>query len=144
MTQQRWIRIALAYLALQGIQIGVWALFAPQSFYDGFPGFGLSWIAVDGPYNEHLVRDVGALQLALAAVFIAAAVRLERTMITTACVAALIWGVPHFIYHLFNTEGLGTGDQIGVLGGLGFFAALPVAVLILVRKVDLAPLANGS
>ena len=35
-------------------------------FYDDFPGLGRSWVAADGPYNEHLVRDVGALNLALA------------------------------------------------------------------------------
>ena len=38
----------------------------PRSFYDDFP-LGRGWIAASGgAYNEHLVRDVGALFLALA------------------------------------------------------------------------------
>ena len=131
MTRERWIRIALGYLALQNLQIGLWALFSPKSFYDGFPGLGRGWIAVDGPYNEHLVRDVGALELALMAVFVIAVVNMERTSIRTACVAALVWGVPHFIYHLLNTDGLTVGDQVGLLGGLALYAIIPVAVLVL-------------
>ena len=46
---------------------------APKSFYEDFPGAGRVWVAVDGPYNEHLVRDVGSLNLALAFVAVAGA-----------------------------------------------------------------------
>lgn len=136
MTLRLWIRIALGYLALQSLQIGVWALFAPRSFYDGFPGLGRGWIAVDGPYNEHLIRDVGALQLALVVVLVSAAVTLGPTMLRVASGAALVWGVPHFIYHLANREGLTTGDQVGILGGLGLFAALPLAVIWWSQQID--------
>jgi hypothetical protein len=135
MNPTRWIRLALAYLALQGVQIGLWALFAPRSFYDGFPGLGRGWISVDGPYNEHLIRDVGALNLGLAVVFIWAAATVDRTLVRCASVAALVWGVPHFPYHLFNTEGLSAGDQVGVLGGLGLFAALPVFILVTLARL---------
>ena len=58
-------RITLAVLAVQGLVLGCWAAFAPRSLYDDFPGFGHHWVVVDGPYNEHLVRDVGSLFLAL-------------------------------------------------------------------------------
>ena len=37
----------------------------PAAFYDDFPGLGRMWVAPDGPYNQHLVRDVGELNLAL-------------------------------------------------------------------------------
>src|SRR4029078_1859716 len=78
MTYQRWIRIALGYLALISLEIGVWAQFFPRSFYDHYPGLGRTWVAVDGPYNEHLVRDVGGLNLGLAAVLIVALVTLSQ------------------------------------------------------------------
>src|SRR3954471_13364403 len=58
-------RVVLALLAFTSAGIGVWAAFAPRAFYDKFPGLGQVWVAVDGPYNEHLVRDFGALNLAL-------------------------------------------------------------------------------
>jgi hypothetical protein len=62
---QRWL---LAILSLSAAQAGGWALIARRSFYDSFPGLGRHWIAVTGPYNEHFVRDIGGLYLALLAV----------------------------------------------------------------------------
>ncbi|WP_109639388.1 hypothetical protein [Lentzea atacamensis] len=44
---------------------GVWAAAFPLSFYNDFPGPGLHWVAALSPYNEHLARKVGALNLAL-------------------------------------------------------------------------------
>ena len=77
MTYRRWIRIALGYLAFVSLEVGIWAQFAPRSFYDDFPGLGRAWVRVDGPFNEHLVRDVGGLNLALAAAVLAIAHRGE-------------------------------------------------------------------
>lgn len=133
MDQRLVLRIVFGYLALQSIQIGAWALLAPRSFYDGFPGFGRGWVAVDGPYNEHLIRDVGALNLALAVLAVAAAVRLSRELVTVAAAAALVWGVPHFLYHLFNTDGLSGSDAAASLTGLAVFVAAPLGALWLVR-----------
>lgn len=126
-------RIALGYLALVSLQIGVWAVLAPRSFYDDFPGLGRSWVAADGPYNEHLVRDVGALNLAFAVLVIAAAVRVSRTLVTIASMAALVWGVPHLLYHVVNADVLDTGDAVASIGGLAAFVILPVALLVWAR-----------
>jgi len=118
MTHRLAVRLGLGWLTLSALQIGVWALLAPQSFYDGFPGFGRSWVAADGPYNEHLVRDVGALNLAIAALLIYAAIRLTRELVTIAAIASLVWGAPHLLYHLFHTEGLSAADNFFSLSGL--------------------------
>lgn len=133
MTHTRWFRIALGYLAFSSVQLGVWALLAPRSFYDSFPGFGRAWLSVDGPYNEHFVRDFGALNLALAVVLIWAAVTLSRQLVFAASAASLAWGVPHVLYHLANTDGLSGGDVAASVGGLALFAALPVMVIITAR-----------
>lgn len=133
-TAGRWLRVSLAYLTLFSLLVGVWALVAPRSFYDDFPGFGRVWVSVDGPYNEHLIRDVGALNLALAVVFVAAAVSLARTLVMVAAGAAAVWGIPHLVYHLVNTDGLGTGDVIASLGGLILFAALPAALVAIALR----------
>ena len=140
MTYRRWIRIALAYLALVSLEIGVWAQFAPRSFYDHFPGLGRAWVNVDGPYNEHLVRDVGGLNLGLAAVLIVAFITLSRPTIIAAAAATLLYGVPHLIYHVVNTDGLDGVDVAVSLGGLAMFAALPIALIALVagRRIELA------
>lgn len=44
----------------------------PRSFYDDFPGGGIAWVSVDGPYNEHLIRDIGAWSLGTTVVVLAA------------------------------------------------------------------------
>jgi hypothetical protein len=128
MTPQRIVRVALAVLAVIGLQVGTWAAFAPQSFYDDFPGAGRVWVAVDGPYNEHLVRDVGALNLALAVVAIVAFVTLSRAAVLAAGGAWLAYGAPHLVYHLRHLEPLADGDDIAV----PFTLALNVVVAALV------------
>ena len=124
-----WTRVGLGYLTLVSVQIGLWAQFAPRSFYDDFPGLGRAWVSVDGPYNEHLVRDVGGLYLALTVLLVGAIVTLSRTMIVVACIAVLVSGVPHFVYHVLNRDDLSTGDLAASLTGLALFAAVPVALL---------------
>lgn len=121
----------LAYLTIVSAQIGVWALLAPRSFYDDFPGLGRAWVSVDGPFNEHLIRDVGALNLALAAMFVAAMVRLSRELVTMAGVVALAWGIPHTIYHLANTGVLSSSDVAISLLGLVLFVAVGGALIFL-------------
>jgi len=137
MTHRTWIRIALGYLSLTNLQLGLWALLAPQSFYDDFPGLGRAWVAVDGPYNEHFVRDFGALNLALLVLFVSAAITLSRPLVVTASVAALVWGIPHLGYHVFNTETLeSTSDVVASLGGLALFAAIPLALMATSSRLE--------
>ena len=59
-----WIRIVLAFLSLGELAVGVWALFLPRSFYEDIPSPGREWISTLGPYDEHLMRDVGEFYLA--------------------------------------------------------------------------------
>jgi hypothetical protein len=129
MTPRTVVRIALGILALVGIQVGLWAAFAPRSFYDDFPGSGRVWVAVDGPYNEHLVRDVGALNLALAVVAIVAFVTLSRTAVLAAGGAWLAYSLPHFVYHLRHLDPLADGDQIAVPVSLGLNVLVAALVL---------------
>src|SRR5579862_5293670 len=93
------LRVVLGVLVVSATSVGAWAAFAPRSFYEKFPGLGQVWVAVDGPYNEHLVRDVGSLNLALAVVTLCALVTLARATIVASALAWLAYGVPHFVYH---------------------------------------------
>lgn len=54
----------------------------PRSFYAGVLG-----VSALPPYNEHLMRDLGGLYLALAVVLGAAGVRLQRSLVRTALAA---------------------------------------------------------
>jgi hypothetical protein len=96
----RWfVRAALALLALSGAVVGFWALVAPHSFYASFPGLGYAWVADAGPYDEHLVRDVGALYLALLAVTLVSLVRPAAARPWVAGLAWLVFGIPHLAFH---------------------------------------------
>ena len=134
MSREAWTRVAVGYLTAMALLVGAWAQFAPQSFYDSFPGLGRAWVSVDGPYNEHLVRDVGGLYLAFAVVGVATFVTLSRTLILAFSAAALATGVPHAIYHATNRAGLGTGDLVANLAGLAVAAAIPVALIVMWRS----------
>jgi hypothetical protein len=85
-------RTAIGFLGLVSLQIGAWAQFAPRSFYDSYPGLGHAWVSIDGPFNEHLVRDVGGLNLALAVVLIIAAINGSRPLMVASSLAALSVG----------------------------------------------------
>lgn len=116
-------RIALAVIAAGSLVVGAWALAAPRSFYDDFPGAGRVWVAVDGPYNEHLVRDVGGLNLGLAFVAAVALVTGSVAVARAAGGAALIFGVPHLVYHATHLDPFDTTDQVALLVSLGLAAA---------------------
>ncbi|WP_249357799.1 hypothetical protein [Nocardia cyriacigeorgica] len=102
--RRRWLilRIILWILAIQGLVVGAWAVFAPRSWYTSFPGFGMRWISADGPYNHHLAADVGAFFLALAAVTGAALYYGDSLLARVAGLGWLVFGVPHLIYHLLH------------------------------------------
>lgn len=137
-------RVGLGYLSVAALLLGVWAGLAPRSFYDNFPGLGMAWISVDGPYNEHLVRDVGFLNLALSVVLIWAFVSLSKQLIIVAAGASLAWNVPHLVYHAFNTEGLASTDVVLNLGGLAAAALFPLGLLYLAPKLDLSATSTGA
>ena len=105
------VRVALALLALSGAFVGFWALLAPSSFYSSFPGLGYTWVSEAGPYDEHLVRDVGALYLALLVITVLALLRPASVRPWVAGVAWLVFGVPHLVFHAAHA---GPGDVVEV------------------------------
>ena len=127
---ERLVRPVLFVLASIALQLGVWASVAPRSFYDDFPGGGRSWVAADGPYNEHLVRDFGGLNLALAALLVAALLRPERYLVRTAALASLLFAVPHFVHHARRLDVYDTSDQVANMVLLGLAIVGP-AILVL-------------
>jgi nucleoside-diphosphate-sugar epimerase len=105
------IRLILWLLALTALSLAIQGILTPHSFYNDFPT-GRGWIAADGPYNEHLVRDFGALNLALCIATLGAIWMSTRTAARVAALAWLAWSVPHLIYHLAHLGIYDTGDAI--------------------------------
>jgi hypothetical protein len=140
----RWVRVVLAVYG-GGLAItGVWAAAFPRSFYDDFPGFGRVWVAVDGPYNEHLVRDVGSLNLALAALLLVAAVRTTPLLVGVAAGVNLVNAVPHTVYHLRHLSVFETTDQVTNVIVLGASVLAPIGLLWWVSRAGGEHVGDGG
>lgn len=111
--------VSVVILVVTDLVVGVWAGFLTRSFYDDFPGNGRVWVAVDGPFNEHLTRDVGTLYLGLAAIGIVALFSRSGILTGAFGLGSLVFSLPHFVYHLRHTDLLSTTDNILSLTGLG-------------------------
>jgi hypothetical protein len=127
----RVMRIGLVVLGFPALVVGLWAAFFPRSFYDDFPGLGRTWVAPDGPYNEHLVRDVGELNLALVVVTAVAAVALTPILVRAVLAGWLAYSVPHLVYHLRNMEPFAGDDQVSIGGSLALVPILAAVLLVL-------------
>jgi hypothetical protein len=126
-------RIVLAVTVIIGLFIGIWAEFLPRAFYDAFPGFGLHWVDVDGPYDEHLVRDVGAFYTALAVASIAAIVARTAAPGRVVGLAWAVFGVLHLAYHLLHLEG-STFDRVGNVVSLAVCLLLGILLVLPPRR----------
>jgi hypothetical protein len=76
--------VAFAVGALMAL-LGLWALVAPQSFYDT--------LATYPPYNKHLFHDIGAFQLGIGSTL------LIGSVIGDALLVALIGGAVGSVLH---------------------------------------------
>jgi hypothetical protein len=56
----------------------------PLHWFNNFPGLGMQWLPVLGPYNEHFAKDVGAAYLALASLSVCALIYLGHRALTLA------------------------------------------------------------
>lgn len=129
------VRGGLLFLLFAALLVGPWAQFAPESFWEGFPAFGRGWVSTDGPYNEHLIRDVGGLQLAMAVVLLAALLRPTRPLVLVAALASLAWQAPHVVYHLVHVGDLPTpADRVAQ--SVALISGLVVAVALLVIALE--------
>jgi 4-carboxymuconolactone decarboxylase len=128
------IRFLLFALGIPQAFIGFWALFAPRSFYDDFPSGTGGWVHVLGPFDDHLVTDVGALFVALGVLLALAAINLRRSAVVGATVAWLIFSVSHLVWHLFNLEPYGTADAVANALTLGWTVLGGVLILVLARR----------
>ena len=123
------VRAGLLVVGLPTAITGAWALFVPRSFFRSFPdGAAHAWVSPLGTYDEHLVRDVGALLLALAALLVIAAVVLERHLVIVAAVTSLVFEVPHLIFHARHTAELSATDNVINLALLGGTVSISFAV----------------
>lgn len=132
--QRRWLRGGLAVLAVTPAFVGIWATASPRGFYDGFPGGGHHWVSAVGPYDEHLVRDVGALYLGSLVLLGLTFVWLERRLVQAALISYAVAATPHLAYHATALDNFSTSDAVAEIAGLALNVVLPLALLLTTRR----------
>lgn len=126
------VRAILLAASLSNGVIGVWATLSPRGWYDDFPGFGQVWVAIEGPYNEHLVRDVGAWSLALTVLTLAAAWALERRFLIATGVALVVQAIAHAQHHLSADNPFdSTGELAQAVAGIILLGVAGAVVAVL-------------
>ncbi|HET7480743.1 MAG TPA: hypothetical protein VFJ72_14655 [Rubrobacteraceae bacterium] len=128
-----WLRAGLLILAATVLQAGFWALLFPRAFYDDFPFSGWDWVSTLGAYNGHLVRDYGAMNLAMCFLLVAA-IFLERRLSQVALGTLLVFAVPHFAFHLTEIQHFSPFQNAAQFGGLGLQILLPSVLLTLTGR----------
>ena len=144
------VRLLLAWFAFFGLAIGSWQQLAPQSFYDGFPGFGHHWVSPDGPYNEHLLRDVGQGNMAIGTVALVALLTGGVWLARATGLAALVANAPAPALPP-DAPGLlpTTTDRVWQTGTLTAVTVAAVALAVLAfrlpsRQPQAEPVAKGG
>ena len=147
MSPVRRLRAGLAALAVIQGAIGAVQLWAPRPYYDDFPWPAPPWVSAYPPYNEHLVRDVGALTSALALLLALAAVRPQRELVLGALGANLVAALPHLGLHLADHGHLTGASLVAELTALALGVIAPAALLVVAwrhGRVGSAPPAPRS
>jgi hypothetical protein len=118
-------------MGLFGLYSGLQQQLLPRVFYDQFPGFGMTWVSPDGPFNEHLMRDLGGANLALTFLIFLAIARPTAYLVHGVAIATLIAQVPHFVYHAMHLDLLpNTLERALQTISLGLVLLVPVLILI--------------
>ena len=121
MTKRQIATGALALTGVVNLALGLWAMFAPRSFFDT--------LAADfDPYNAHLIHDIGAFTSGLGATALLALVWTDGWSVALGGNAFA--AIAHMGTHLADRDlGSSPTDPFG----LALFAALLVGVLVKVR-----------
>ena len=112
MTRTRWLQVLLGINLVALLPLAVWPLASPRGFYDEFPGGGFHWIDINGPYNEHFIRDFGSLNAAMLVLVGFALWKLTPGLVLTAGVALAVQALPHAIYHLSHTDVYESSEKV--------------------------------
>jgi hypothetical protein len=120
------LRAGMWFLTFVELAVGLVATLAPRAFYDHVP-----WVDLAPPFSEHLMRDYGAMNLALGLVTAVAAITMERVMVRTALAAYLLFAVPHLLFHVTHHHHYTTSQAVSETTALTVAVLLPLALLVL-------------
>jgi hypothetical protein len=90
---------------------GLWALVAPESFFDALAPFD--------PYNQHFVQDIGSFLIGLGSVLLLASVPARADALAVALLGVGIGSLAHTVSHVIGIDlGGRPAIDIPLLGAL--------------------------
>ena len=121
------LRLALTALGLGHLALGVWQIVSPDTFFRRIAAFGAQ--------NDHLIRDVATLYLALGLALLAAA-RRPSWRVPVLFIAVIQYGL-HFVNHVADIGDaepawIGPADAASLL----IVGAVFVVLLRAARRID--------
>ena len=130
-----WVRLALVALGVPNLVTGAWAVFAPRSWYEDFPGWDPPLVSAEPPFNAHLAGDAGAGFLATAVVVLLAAWLADRRTVQVALAAYGAFAIPHALHHVRNpSPALTDAENLQNAGTLVFTAVVTIGLLAVVSR----------
>ncbi|HVR34007.1 MAG TPA: hypothetical protein VMS74_15025 [Acidimicrobiia bacterium] len=108
---------------------GGWAYFWPRSFYEDFPVDGAAWVSTLGPFNDHLIQDVGAALIGMGAAALVAAVRGDVSAIRAVASGFVLFGVAHLGFHLGELDHFSPAAATTQVATLVALVLLPAALV---------------
>ena len=134
------VKLLLLWFVVFGLAIGLWQAVFPASFYADFPGMGHHWVSPDGPYNEHLLRDVGLGNLAIGAVALVALRTGVVWLARAVGLAVVVVNLPHQLYHQAHVSVLPTmTDQVLQSVSLAAVSLAAISLVVLAFRLPAAP-----
>ncbi len=134
------VKLLLGWFVVFNVAIGLWQAVFPASFYADFPGMGHHWVSPDGPYNEHLLRDVGLGGLAVGTVALIALATGVVWLARATSVAVFVVNLPHQLYHQAHISVLPTTtDQVLQTVALTVVSLAAIALAVLAFRLPVDP-----
>ena len=89
--------IVAALMGIAATLNGLFMLISPQGWYFAVPG-----VTTTGPFNQHFIRDIGLVYLAMGASFLIGAAKVQFRILLWA--APTIWLAAHAFFHLWEVS----------------------------------------
>ena len=105
------MRLVAAVAGAFALLLGVWAFFAPASFFRQIAHFP--------PYNRHLIHDIGAFNIGLGMVLLLALTWVDS--LAAALAGTAVGAIFHFVAHVVDHN---LGGRAADPVSLGIFAAV--------------------
>ena len=129
MRARSWVRAGLIFFGAGDVLIGAFGYLFPHHFYNDIPT-----VAMDPPFSQHFVSDVGAFYISQGVVLVLAAIVVELWLVRAALAGYATFAILHLVFHASHLAGMPPHDAIVLVIALVLDVVIPLALLILAGR----------